>query len=457
MKTLIPILFGILLGTTAQAQTSRQITPHDVGIQTPFTTTGDVLAAGPDTSKVQDASALTTCTDALNQFGVPSCAFVRNSLFIAPPGNGTSPGLVINQSGAGAPPNLLPNASFAYNYINIIDNINGGLDLGFYVNSSVGTGATGAHYAITGAQRIDNVSADNNAGSYVALWGYSQTYSPSSGGSIYGTNPQVVVGNTATGWAAAFGEEIDIETHAAVTYVAGLDIVKFGTAGDPAGTALDTAIEIGAQPAITTNKWQYGINFGNVNGQFGLASTGSVMHTIAGTVAHGIDLSNLTCNADCFKSNGFSVGSTGDVFAPSLNASANLNLMAANQINFSAQGGSPSNNSESLIIYGGSSVVNSAWIKGGTTGNSVVYGANGTDTNVSILLQPQGTGVIKATNSLQFVTTYTVATLPTCNAGAKATLAVVTDASAPTYNATVAGSGAITIPVFCNGTNWTAH
>jgi hypothetical protein len=72
-------------------------------------------------------------------------------------------------------------------------------------------------------------------------------------------------------------------------------------------------------------------------------------------------------------------------------------------------------------------------------------------------LIPKGTGVVKASNSLQFATTYTVATLPACNAGLKATLAVVTDANAPTYNATVAGGGAVTIPVFCNGTNWTAH
>ncbi len=49
---------------------------------------------------------------------------------------------------------------------------------------------------------------------------------------------------------------------------------------------------------------------------------------------------------------------------------------------------------------------------------------------------------------------YTVGTLPT---GAVGDMAYVTDALAPTYNTTVVGGGAIRVPVFYNGTNWTAH
>ncbi len=48
-------------------------------------------------------------------------------------------------------------------------------------------------------------------------------------------------------------------------------------------------------------------------------------------------------------------------------------------------------------------------------------------------------------------TGYTVATLP---AGVVGDRAHVTDALAPTYGATVAGSGAVITPVFYNGTNW---
>jgi len=46
---------------------------------------------------------------------------------------------------------------------------------------------------------------------------------------------------------------------------------------------------------------------------------------------------------------------------------------------------------------------------------------------------------------------YTVATLPTGVVGMRA---YVTNASAPSYGATVMGGGAVTIPVFYNGTNW---
>lgn len=53
---------------------------------------------------------------------------------------------------------------------------------------------------------------------------------------------------------------------------------------------------------------------------------------------------------------------------------------------------------------------------------------------------------------------YTVATLPTCNSTTnKYAMAVVTDAATPTYNGALTGSSVNIIPVFCNGTAWSAH
>jgi hypothetical protein len=52
---------------------------------------------------------------------------------------------------------------------------------------------------------------------------------------------------------------------------------------------------------------------------------------------------------------------------------------------------------------------------------------------------------------------FTVATLPTCNAGAAGTVAYVTDATAPTYNASLTGGGAVKALAMCNGSGWTAH
>lgn len=54
-------------------------------------------------------------------------------------------------------------------------------------------------------------------------------------------------------------------------------------------------------------------------------------------------------------------------------------------------------------------------------------------------------------------TPYTVATLPTCNGTTQYHWAVVTDATTPTYNGALTGSGAVKVPVFCNGTAWSSH
>lgn len=51
----------------------------------------------------------------------------------------------------------------------------------------------------------------------------------------------------------------------------------------------------------------------------------------------------------------------------------------------------------------------------------------------------------------------TVSTLPTCNATTQYHWAVVTDATTPTYNGALTGSGAVIVPVFCDGTAWKSH
>lgn len=48
----------------------------------------------------------------------------------------------------------------------------------------------------------------------------------------------------------------------------------------------------------------------------------------------------------------------------------------------------------------------------------------------------------------------TVASLPTCNAGAAGTMYMVTNALVPVALATVAGGGAVTVGVTCSGTAW---
>jgi len=78
-------------------------------------------------------------------------------------------------------------------------------------------------------------------------------------------------------------------------------------------------------------------------------------------------------------------------------------------------------------------------------------------TNNSYNFQIAGNGIFKVTltyaQSLQpfVLAAYTVATLPT---GIQGAMAYVTDALAPTYNATVAGGGSSVVRVFFDGTSW---
>ena len=52
------------------------------------------------------------------------------------------------------------------------------------------------------------------------------------------------------------------------------------------------------------------------------------------------------------------------------------------------------------------------------------------------------------------LTNYTVATLPSAVTSGVGARSFVTDASAPTFGATVAGGGAVATPVYSDGTNW---
>ena len=51
----------------------------------------------------------------------------------------------------------------------------------------------------------------------------------------------------------------------------------------------------------------------------------------------------------------------------------------------------------------------------------------------------------------------TVASLPTCNSGAKGQLYAVTDANAPSWNAALSGGGSSAVLALCNGVAWVAH
>jgi hypothetical protein len=99
----------------------------------------------------------------------------------------------------------------------------------------------------------------------------------------------------------------------------------------------------------------------------------------------------------------------------------------------------------------------SSWLAVGSSSTAApVISANGAASNINVVLQPKGAGVTSSTAPVQ-LPAYAVAELPTCSASNQYSLAVVTDASAPSYNATPTGGGAVKIPVFCDGAVWTSH
>lgn len=98
---------------------------------------------------------------------------------------------------------------------------------------------------------------------------------------------------------------------------------------------------------------------------------------------------------------------------------------------------------------------------GGTTSinvsnNSATNIGTGTTTS-DVTLGGGGSGQEIVFGSPQILKNYTVATLPTCNAGLTYAWAAVSDATVPTYNGSLVGGGAVKVPVFCDGSAWTSH
>ena len=63
-------------------------------------------------------------------------------------------------------------------------------------------------------------------------------------------------------------------------------------------------------------------------------------------------------------------------------------------------------------------------------------------------------GQISTSEIIPASTNYTVATLPSAATSGAGARTFVTDATGPTFGATVVGGGAVFVPVYSNGTNW---
>lgn len=138
----------------------------------------------------------------------------------------------------------------------------------------------------------------------------------------------------------------------------------------------------------------------------------------------------------------------------------------------SSQATSTTNHARLIFVNGAWQVVNTA---GGvelqvntaatdtagiaTTGSSTgfpIVGPVGAATNINLFLTGKGAGFVQLGSPL-VLPIFTVGSLFACNGSTKGAYAAVSDANSPSYNGTLTGGGAVSIPVYCNGTAWTAH
>lgn len=298
-----------------------------------------------------------------------------------------------------------------------------------------------------------------------------------------------------------YGMEIGVSNDSAsvITRRAGIQIVD-KAAGGTRGTAWDYAIGIATNDVVQgwNNIFQVGGTFGGWPGDNNTTlfkvQHGATDATLTSNYGRGIDLwegipnefqfrgigpflvdasGNVMVGTGLIKplSTGISIDVTGSVgTAVALNA-AGTGYVAGEWIYFATGGAAKIN----TIGAGGSITSLSAlfrapYVESGavpcTTGCATTAqpGSNGSGATVDITwattrnqldLNPSG-GLTTAGGAFKPKNTV-VASLPTCNAGAKYQTYAVSDASAPTYGAALAGGGAVVALAVCDGTNWTAH
>ena len=296
---------------------------------------------------------------------------------------------------------------------------------------------------------------------------------PSSGGtvtSVTGTAPVVSSGGntpaismaaantttngylTSTDWNTFNGKS---NTNGTVTSVAALTLGTTGTdlSSTVANGTTTPVITLQVPTASATNRGALSsTDWSTFNGKQAALVSGTNIKTVNGTSLLGsgdvgtIDVSHGGTGLTSLTAGYIPYGNgTG-----ALNSSVNLTFNGTSQLGLG---------SNVAIKFGDSS-----YIKAGSTLGFLVN--DSTDsynyyrifdaTGVSVWY-PSGTEAMRLTSTGLNVTGtiktqgYTVATLPTGVTGARA---YVTNALAPTYGTTVVGGGAVTIPVFYNGTNW---
>ena len=232
-----------------------------------------------------------------------------------------------------------------------------------------------------------------------------------------------------------------------------------------------TGIDFGGQHSIVTNNVVYDNNgylpntpgFCGINARYSSPSVNADNSYVGENVSYGPNQYAGICEQSASLS-GIRYGVNQTVG----NATTGMTILSpTSESVFST----PATFENSLTVGVAGTTVGSVAFKNATSGTITLQPTTGALGTVTATL-PANTGTIAETNLAQtftaiqtFDTTiklkgYTVAGLSAahpCNAGAEGSMAYVTDATAPTYNGALTGGGAVKVPVFCDGANWTSH
>lgn len=326
-------------------------------------------------------------------------------------------------------------------------------------------------------------------------------------GNIFGLNvySQLQAGFTATNYLGVSGIEIDMSLGTSTSAGrSGLNIND--SSSQSQGFVNDNAIWIYG----LGSPWRYGLVFGdtqpwpidNTTGTMIGANIGQGVNTRAFQAKWGVDIQQVTFPATAnaydggaFRTNGMSINGAGTIQQGSCYttwSSTGQSIDCKGSVGTSvavATGGTgyPPGQVMAVTAYGGVWLVTAS--AGGvvtalttvvqptypttsppsnpvtpTSQNLAAAGLAGTGLTINITwnttasaLSLNPSGGATTFGGVAKLRGFTVATLPAAATAGVGAMAYVTDATVPTYNGTLTGGGAVIVPVFSNGTAWTAH
>lgn len=311
-------------------------------------------------------------------------------------------------------------------------------------------------------------SGSNPNRNYVALQGLINS-STGDGGSVGNYKGAYFGGSFAFRCGGTFilecsGGEVNsyAQTGTSISYKNLWSLVGGGPEDAVQGTDFDTMLALSNQTGSV--KWKDGILVGNMNGDFPIASNGIVVATSPGSwsAKSGIDFSSVSFSDYILRGNNATISGTGYYSGSGITLTGPTPPLLFND----TSAGTSLKNWRFIPAAGILRIqaANDAFSTF-TEAYSITEASTGVAQHTWSTSTTAGTPVTKLTltNSLLTATipvqlpAYTVSGLPTCNAGLKGAMAYVTDALAPSYNAALTGGGTVPIPVFCQGSAWTAH